>query len=200
MNVVLLGGNGYLGREFCTQWLQRDSSEDLRFFNISKSGKNPILDSRVENITLDICDYEGLRQALPATIECVINFIGAPAQSKEELERINKIPVEIMLQIASEYKVKHLGFVGGILGPKDFVAIKRELLTLLKQSTKSLAYIEPTLLYGAGRNDTFSKFVPLLKILGIFSSNFKPMRVETAASDLLEQVLAHIKAGKNGDW
>lgn len=193
MNVVLLGGSGYLGREFCMQWLKKDSGNGLQFFIISKTGKNPIIDSAVKNITIDICDYERLKQSLPPKIDCIINFIGGLAESKEELERINKIPLDIMLKMASEYNVKNLGFVGGILGAKEFVNLKKELIILLQQSGKNLAYIEPTLLYGAGRNDKFSKLVPLLKILGIFSKNFKPMRVESAASDLLNQVLANMR-------
>lgn len=196
MNVVLLGGSGYLGREFCRQWLQKDSSTELQFFVFSKRGKNPLADARVKNITLDICEYEKLKESLPAKIDCLINFIGAPAESKEELERINKVPAEIMLKIAHEYNVKNLGFIGGVLGPKDFVHLKKELIALLQQSGRTLSYIEPTLLYGAGRNDKFSKFVPILKILGIFSKNLKPMRVEDAAGDLLQRVLTNMKDPK----
>ena len=35
-NIVLLGGNGYIGREVTRQWLEKDSSAE--FYIISRTG------------------------------------------------------------------------------------------------------------------------------------------------------------------
>ena len=38
MKIILLGGNGYIGREVTKQWLKKDSHAE--FYIISRSGKN----------------------------------------------------------------------------------------------------------------------------------------------------------------
>lgn len=37
-NMVLLGGNGYIGRNFTTQWLAKEP--ETQIFVLSRSGKN----------------------------------------------------------------------------------------------------------------------------------------------------------------
>ena len=44
-NIVLIGGNGYIGQEVLRQWLDQDV--DARFYVISRSGKSKIVNERV---------------------------------------------------------------------------------------------------------------------------------------------------------
>ena len=93
-----------------------------------------------------------------------------------------------MLKVAKEYNVDTLGFVGGILGPKSFVEIKSQIITMLKGSGKKIAYVEPTLVYGDDRKDTMTKMVPILKFFGIFSKNLRPVHINDVANELVDKL------------
>ena len=51
-NVVLLGGNGYIGRNVTEKWLKEDPS--AVFYIISRSGKNQFANSRIYNLAADV--------------------------------------------------------------------------------------------------------------------------------------------------
>ena len=50
--IVLLGGNGYIGRNVTKNWLKKDLSAE--FYVLSRSGKNELKDSRIKNIAVDV--------------------------------------------------------------------------------------------------------------------------------------------------
>ena len=70
-------------------------------------------------------------------IDYIIDFVGRPESDPQELIRVNKLPAEVMLQIAEKYDVNNLGFIGGISGPKSFVNIKAQIIKMLESRKKS---------------------------------------------------------------
>ena len=52
--VVMLGGNGYLGRNVTQKWMAKDP--DARFVVVSRSGKNALADARITNVQADSAD------------------------------------------------------------------------------------------------------------------------------------------------
>ncbi|WP_125604702.1 NAD-dependent epimerase/dehydratase family protein [Lapidilactobacillus bayanensis] len=174
-NIVLLGGNGYLGRELSKQWLARNPQAAL--YIVSRSGNNQFQNSQVYNLKADVTDFNAVNALLPDQVDYIVDLIGAPAKDPQQLININQKPADVMQKIAEQKQVKSMGIIGGILGPKSFVTIKAKLIRQLKQSTIPLAYVEPTLVYGAGRSDSMAKMVPLLKFFGIFSRKLKPVTV-----------------------
>ena len=62
-NIVLLGGNGYIGRNFTEAWLQRD--KDVMFYVISRSGNNKLESERIMNLRADVSDFEAVQAILP---------------------------------------------------------------------------------------------------------------------------------------
>jgi hypothetical protein len=100
-------------------------------------------------------------------------------------------PVELMKRLAEEKQVKAMGMIGGVLGAKSFVNIKAEAIQLLKTSSIPLAYVEPTLVYGNGRQDSMTKMVLLLKFFGLFAKNMKPVDVNEVVSDLAIQLFKY---------
>lgn len=76
------------------------------------------------------------------------------------------------------------------LGPKSFVQGKADLVKFLQDSSVPLAYISPTLVYGNGRKDDMTRWLPLLKFFGIFSKKLKPVEVNNVADELVRKMLA----------
>lgn len=185
--IILLGGNGYLGRSVTAEWLKRDP--EATFYIISRSGKNELTDPRIKNLKADVSDYASVKRVLPEQVDYLIDFIGRPEKDSVKSEQLNRQPALVMKRIAEEKKAKKMGFIGGLLGPKTFLNEKKTIIQELKTSPVKLVTVEPTLLYGAGRNDGLAKMVPIFKVLGIFSSTMRPMLVTEVASELVDKFL-----------
>lgn len=186
-NYVLLGGNGYLGRNFTSYALKQDPT--AKFYVVSRSGKNKLQNKAIINVEADVTNEQAVLPKLPEKIDYIIDFVGAPAKSPEQSKQINDLPACTMKAIAEEKQAKAMGFIGGILGAKDFVQTKKRLIKELKQSPVPLAYVEPTLVIGEGRKDNMTKMVPMLNFLGIFSKKFKPVEVDEVVASLYQKLV-----------
>ena len=119
----------------------------------------------------------------------IVDFVGRPEKDPEQFRRFNDAPADVMLRIARQKKVKAMGMIGGVLGPKSFVEGKKRIIEKLKASGIRTEYVSPTLVYGNGRNDSMSRMVPLLKFFGIFSKNMRPVHVNDVADELVRKMI-----------
>nr|WP_278765527.1 NAD-dependent epimerase/dehydratase family protein [Limosilactobacillus mucosae] len=183
---VLLGGNGYLGRNVTDHWLKADPQ--VEFYVVSRSGKNQLQDPRIHNLTADVTDYDAVAKLIPTDVDYIVDFVGAPEKDPEKFKRLNDQPATVMLHLAQSHHVKKMGFIAGSLGPKTFIKGKQQIIKKLQQGGISLAVVSPTLVYGNGRRDDMTRWVPLLKVLGIFNKKFRPVDVNDVANDLIKQL------------
>ena len=72
-----------------------------------------------------------------------------------------------MLEIADQKSVKGLGYIGGVMGPKEFTDSKSYVVQMLC-SSKHKFYVEPTLVYGNGRNDIVFSLYKLSVLCELF--------------------------------
>lgn len=185
-NVVVLGGNGYIGRNIMETWLGQDPN--IIFFVYSRSGKNIMHHPNIKNVAVNVTNYSELKTYLPDRIDYIIDLVGRPEKDKQQLKRINEDPAKVMLRIAGAYHVKGMGFIQGRLGSKPFLEIKQEIANLLKGSGVPTAIVNPTLVYGNDRSDILSKLVPLFKLLGIFTPNLRPVYVNQVAREMVDKL------------
>lgn len=191
-NIVLLGGNGYIGRNTTKLWMEKDP--EAVFYVVSRSGKNSLSDPRIINVQADVTSSEDIRAKLPEQVDYIVNFVGCaavPEGSDKTLTELNMEPARVMKELAEFYHVKAMGAIGGRLGSKEFVASKRAMIDFLKESEIPTVAVEPTLVYGAGRKDSLTKMVPLLKFFGIFSKNMKPVQVEDVVTELVNGMMKY---------
>ncbi|MGI6212561.1 MAG: NAD-dependent epimerase/dehydratase family protein [Anaerovoracaceae bacterium] len=185
--VVMLGGNGYLGRNVTEKWLAKDP--EARFVVVSRSGKNALENERITNVQADCTDVGSVRKVLPEQVDYIVDFVGRPEEDPDAFRKINDQPADVMLEIAKEKNVKAMGMIGGVLGPKTFVEGKKRIIDKLKASGIRTEYVEPTLVYGNGRKDSMTKMVPLLKFFGVFSKKMKPVDVNDVADELVGKMV-----------
>ena len=186
-NVVLLGGNGYIGRNVTETWLKEDPS--AVFYVISRSGKNQLTNPRIYNFAADVSDYKAVTAILPDQVDYILDFVGRPEKDPQAFVEVNDKPAQVMLQIAKDKQVKAMGFVGGVLDPKSFVEGKRRIAKTLSASGIRTEVVEPTLVYGNGRRDILAKLVPVFKFFGLFMKNMKPILVTDAAGELVLKMI-----------
>ncbi|MGT2846679.1 NAD-dependent epimerase/dehydratase family protein [Streptococcus massiliensis] len=185
--IVMLGRNGYIGRNVTEKWLQKDKT--ATFYVLSRSGKNSLQNERITDIAVDVTDFDAVLKAIPEKVDYIVDFVGRPEKDPEVFKQVNDQPAQVMLQVAKAKNVKGMGFIGGTLGPKPFVEGKARLAKMLKDSGIPTTVIAPTVVYGNGRSDAISKMVPLFKFLAIFSKNFKPVTVEQVSTEMVDGLL-----------
>lgn len=186
MNTVLLGGNGYIGRAVTEYWMKKDP--EMHFYVLSRSGKNDLKGKQITNVAVNVTNADEVMKVLPDHVDFVADFVGGLTDDSDAAEKMNIEPAKVMMTIAEKYDTKSMGYVGGVLGPKNFTSMKKRVIDLLKTSGKRLNYVEPTLVYGNGRNDSMTKFVPVLKFFGIFSKKMKPALVTDVAKELVDKM------------
>ena len=184
--VVLLGGNGYIGRNVLEKWLKNDPQAE--FYVVSRSGKNLVIDARVHNLKIDVTSYESVNAYLPEHIDYIVDFIGKHEKDEKVFRRGNDELAQVMMKIAEDKHVKAMGFIGGLLGPKQFLEGKKRIERKLRTSNIRVEVIEPTLVYGNGRNDILAKMVPVFKILGHWNKKIKPVHVSDVATELVQKM------------
>ncbi|MCY7155184.1 NAD(P)-dependent oxidoreductase [Streptococcus gallolyticus subsp. gallolyticus] len=166
---------------------KKDSSAE--FYVLSRSGKNELKDSRIKNIAVDVTSVGAVEAVLPEKIDYIIDFIGRPEKDVDLFKKVNNLPAQVMLRVAEKHRVKAMGFIGGVLGPKSFVNGKKLIIESLEKSDIPLAVVEPTIVYGNGRADTLAKMVPILKVVGVLVKMLKPVHVDDVANELITQLI-----------
>lgn len=187
VNVVIFGGNGYIGNTIIERWLEKDAQAE--FFSISRSGKGKLSKPNVHYLKADVTDFKQVQAVLPEEVDYIVDCVGVYTKEKELLEQYNVLPAKVMLEAADQKNVKGLGYIGGIMGPKEFTDSKASVIRMLCSGRHKVAYVEPTLVYGNGRKDTLSKMVPLLKFAGVFSKKMKPNEVNALADELISKLI-----------
>ena len=186
-NVVLLGGNGYIGTNVVKYWHQKDPT--AQFYIVSRSGKSEVSGTNVHNIRADATNFEKTDKKLPEDITYIADLIGSPEKHPGKFKKINELPAQTMLKIAEKHHVKSMGFIGASMGDKHFINGKNNIVKMLNNSGIPLAVVSPTLVFGEGHKD---KTAAVLDIIGIFSKKHKPVTVTEVASDLVNKI---VKAG-----
>lgn len=128
-NFVLLGGNGYIGRNFIHYAQQEDPT--AHFYVVSWSGKNQLAGDNITNIAAEI-NASAHVSGLPDKMDYVVDFIGGPTKDPAISKAMNDEPAALMQRLAENHHVKAMGFIGGILGPKEFVQTKQQIIRSLE--------------------------------------------------------------------
>lgn len=181
-HVVILGGTGYIGRAVSQTWLKRDPNAHI--YTVSRKGTNELKDSRITNLKADCTDATALLKVLPERIDVIVDLVGGMGDPSENIK-----PAKLTAAVAKQLAIPRIGYVGGSLGNKEFVASKVKAARLLEATGKKVVVVNPTLVYGNGRNDALAKMVPLLKFLGLFSKKRRPVTVDEVAKELVDGLL-----------
>lgn len=187
INVVLFGGNGYVGSNFVKEWLAHGPA-NVHFYVFTRTVTSRQNDY-VTDVKVDVTDEQAVLAVLPERVDYIIDFVGAPSKNPQTFDQLNYQPARVMQTVAEQKHVRAMGFIGGILGPRKFTHAKKKIIKQLQASSIPLAVVEPTLIYGASRNDAMTRNVPFLKFLGLFLSRFKPVLVTEVVNELREQLL-----------
>lgn len=183
VNIVILGGTGYIGRAVTRKLLEQAS--DVEVFTVSRTGKNELRDDRITDLIADCTDAKAILAVIPQDCFAIIDLVGGMGGAA-----MNVKPAEATVAVVQELDIPRIGYVQGSLGSKEFVQSKERAADILRATGRKVTIVNPTLVYGEGRDDALAKMVPLMKFLGLFSKRFKPVTVDAVAAELVSGILA----------
>lgn len=171
--IVLVGGNGFIGREITRQWLKRDS--EVQIYVTSRSERQEIEDSRVHHIQVDVNAAQAFEKALPEKVDYIVNLTYG---SMDAIKNIR--------DFAEKHGCRAIGNIGcnaTSSGFEDFVKMKENERRYLQKGKVRVANYDVTIAYGADRNDDLAKAVQS----GIFDE-LPPVHVEVVARLLIDRL------------
>lgn len=102
--IVLLGGNGYIGRSVTKHWLKKDPQ--AHFWVVSRTGNNKLNDIRIHNVVADVTNYEAVVAVIPEKIDYIVDLVGRPEKNDADLELINRVPADVMKKLQRIMRLK----------------------------------------------------------------------------------------------
>lgn len=192
-NIILLGGSGYIGTHLSEQWLRLD--ENIQIISISRNGRpESVLPSlknekRIKWLAVDLFDINSYISYLPERVDAIVDLVGtATAKNKTDFEKLNVEPVKIMIELMNRLHISKGCYISGLIGMpgtgKLFIASKQKGEAIIKESEKNIGIIKPSLVYGDRKDAVL--MVPLVKTIGFFKKDLKPIKVEQLSKQIIQ--------------
>lgn len=173
--IVLVGGNGYIGREITRQWLKRDPEAQL--YVTSRSDRREIEDERVHHVQVDVNDEAAFEGALPETVDYLVNLAYG---SMDAMKTMRAFAEGHGVQV-----IGNVGIDGAAVGEgfADFADMKARELEALREGAVPVVNYDLTVAYGADRDDDLLKAIRAGALDAL-----PPVHVEVVARLLIDRL------------
>ncbi|MEF8975876.1 MAG: complex I NDUFA9 subunit family protein [Halapricum sp.] len=167
MNVLVTGGDGFVGRHLCTELIERDH-------DVTSLSRNPdpsVLPEDVETATGDVTDGEGITHAFEG-IDAVVNLVAlsplfTPSGGDEMHERIHLGGTENVVAAAEAHDVDRIVQMSALgadpHGPTHYIRAKGKAEEVVRESDLQSVIVRPSVIFGDGGE--FVSFTKRLKKL-----------------------------------
>lgn len=184
MNILLIGGNGFVGKEFIRLAANRN-------INISYLSRNKIKEAEFESISWiqgDIFSIDDIY--LEEKFDVAIHLVGT-IKNKQLYKKLNTESVAKSLQLCSKNNIKKLVYFSAKGGFADYYNSKKNAEQFIEQSTIDYLIVRPGLMYGTNRPSSYFNVIPikLFATLGIsFFKNVYPLPVSKVVTNVMDTI------------
>ena len=184
MNILLIGGNGFVGKELIKQATNKS-------LNISYLSRNKIVDIDFKNIHWiqgDIFSIDNIN--IEEKFDVAIYLVGT-IKNKQLYKMLNTESVAKSLQLCSKYNIKKLVYFSAKGGFADYYDSKKNAEQFIEQSTIDYLIVRPGLMYGTNRLSSYFNVIPikLFATLGIsFFKNVYPLPVSKVVTNVINTI------------
>lgn len=184
MNILLIGGNGFVGKELIKQATNKS-------LNISYLSRNKIADIDFKNIHWiqgDIFSIDNIN--IEEKFDVAIHLVGT-IKNKQLYKKLNTESVAKSLQLCSKYNIKKLVYFSAKGGFADYYDSKKNAEQFIEQSTIDYLIVRPGLMYGTNRLSSYFNVIPikLFATLGIsFFKNVYPLPVSKVVTNVINTI------------
>ena len=185
MNILLIGGNGFVGKEFIRLAANRN-------INISYLSRNKIKEAEFESISWiqgDIFDLDNIM--IKESYDITIHLIGT-IKNKNLYSKLNIESVAQTIKLCQKYNINKLVYFSANGGFKQYLGSKVAGEILVKDSKLDYLIVRPGLMYGKDRLTSYFNVLPIkfFSKLGItFFKNVYPLPVEKVAKSVVKFIL-----------
>lgn len=167
MNVLVTGGDGFVGRHLCTELIERDH-------DVTSLSRNPdpsVLPEGVETATGDVTDSDSITGAFEG-IDAVVNLVAlsplfTPSGGDEMHGRIHLGGTENVVAAAEAHDVDRIVQMSALgadpHGPTHYIRAKGQAEEVVRESDLQSVIVRPSVIFGDGGE--FVSFTKRLKKL-----------------------------------
>ena len=185
MNILLIGGNGFVGKALINELRKKR----IKVTYISRSQNYSISKDEAKWIQGDIFDIENI--VINEKYDIAIHLIGT-IKNKKLYSKLNTESVTQTIKLCQKQNINKLIYFSANGGFKQYIESKRNGEKLVVDSKLNYLIVRPGLIYG---KDRFSSYFNILSIkffskLGItFFKKVYPLPVEKVAESVVKAIL-----------
>ena len=181
MNILLIGGNGFLGEALIKTALEKN-------IGISYLSRNKIKNTELSNvhwIKADIFNVEEIN--IEEKFDAAIHLVGT-IKNKNMYKKLNTQSVVKSIKLCSKFDINKLVYISANGGFKDYFNSKKQAEEFVKSSSLNYLIVRPGLMYGASRPTSYLNVLPI-KIFSalniLFFKNVYPLPVSKVSEKII---------------
>ena len=164
MNILLIGGNGFLGESLLKEALKNN-------INISYLARHKIKNKELNHINwiqADIFNIEEIN--IEEKFDVVIHLVGT-IKNKNMYKKLNTQSVIKSIELCTKFNINKLVYISANGGFKDYFNSKKQAEEFVKSSSLNYLIVRPGLMYGASRPTSYFNVLPI-KIFSALNISF----------------------------
>lgn len=185
MNIILIGGNGFVGKAL----IKELKKYKVKISYLSRSQNHSISKEEATWIQGDIFNSENI--VINEEYDIAIHLIGT-IKNKNLYSKLNTESVEQTIKLCKKQNINKLIYFSANGGFKQYLESKHNGEKLVVDSKLNYLIVRPGLMYGKDRLTSYFNILPikLFSKLGItFFKNVYPLPVEKVAKSVVKAIL-----------
>ena len=185
MNILLIGGNGFVGQAL----IKKFTENKVKVSYLSRSQNHSITSEGATWIRGDIFDLNNIM--IKECYDIVIHLIGT-IKNKNLYSKLNTQSVAQTIKLCQKYNINKLVYFSANGGFRQYIESKAAGERLVKNSKLDYLIVRPGLMYGKDRLTSYFNILPIkfFSKLGIpFFKNVYPLPVEKVAKSVVKFIL-----------
>ena len=185
MNILLIGGNGFVGKALINELRKKR----IKVTYISRSQNYSISKDEATWLQGDIFDIENI--VINEKYDIAIHLIGT-IKNKKLYSKLNTESVTQTIKLCQKLNINKLIYFSANGGFKQYLESKRNGEKLVVNSKLNYLIVRPGLMYGKDRFSSYFNILPIkfFSKLGItFFKNVYPLPVEKVAESVVKAIL-----------
>lgn len=185
MNILLIGGNGFVGQALIKEFTENK----VKVSYLSRSQNRSITSEEATWIQGDIFDIENI--LINEKYDIAIHLIGT-IKNKNLYSKLNTESVTQTIKLCKKHNINKLVYFSANGGFKQYLESKLSGERLIKDSKLDYLIVRPGLMYGKNRLTSYFNILPIkfFSKFGItFFKNVYPLPVEKVAEAVVKTIL-----------
>ena len=185
MNILLIGGNGFVGQALIKEFTENK----VKVSYLSRTQNHSISKDNATWIQGDIFDLDNIM--INENYDIIIHLIGT-IKNKNLYSKLNTESVAQTIKLCKKHNINKLVYFSANGGFRQYIESKAGGERLVKNSKLDYLIVRPGLMYGKDRLTSYFNILPIkfFSKLGIpFFKNVYPLPVEKVAKSVANSIL-----------